>query len=43
VRAGRTLSVCHADVFSTDGSEERHVAMMTATMMRVARTTAAGS
>lgn len=34
VRAGRTLSVCEADVFG--GSEgERHVAIMVATMMRI--------
>lgn len=42
VRRGRTLSVCQADVFSLAGADERHVAMMTATMIRVGRTSGSG-
>ncbi len=35
VRAGRTLTVCRADVFGLDGDDDRHVATMLATMMAV--------
>jgi uncharacterized protein (TIGR00369 family) len=35
VRAGRTLSICQAEVAATSGSEERPVAIMTATIMNV--------
>ena len=35
VRPGRTLFVCEADIFAQDGTEERHVAWMTTTMMAV--------
>jgi uncharacterized protein (TIGR00369 family) len=34
-RAGRTLSVCEGSVIAIDGSEEREVAIMTATMIRL--------
>jgi uncharacterized protein (TIGR00369 family) len=36
VRAGRTVTVCQADVFAFTGGESRQVAMLTGTMMRVA-------
>jgi uncharacterized protein (TIGR00369 family) len=36
-RAGRTLSVCQAELFAQRGSEEKLVALMQATMMAVAR------
>jgi len=40
VRSGRTLTVCEADVFAGSGGEggeaERHVAIMMATMIRIA-------
>jgi uncharacterized protein (TIGR00369 family) len=35
VRAGRKLTVCLADVFAQDDSGERHVAIMTASLMAV--------
>jgi uncharacterized protein (TIGR00369 family) len=35
VRAGRTVTVCSADIFSITGDESLQVAMMTGTMMRV--------
>jgi len=35
VRSGRTLSVCHAEVHSVSGSDERLVAVMIATIMNV--------
>ena len=35
VRAGRTLSICQADVAAVSGNEERAVAIMTATIMNV--------
>lgn len=35
VRAGRTLSICQADVAAVTGNEERTVAIMTATIMNV--------
>lgn len=35
VRAGRTITVCHADGVMMDGGREVHVATMTATMMTV--------
>lgn len=35
LRAGRTLSVCQADVFTRTGAEERHVATMICTIMRI--------
>lgn len=35
VRAGRTLTVCQAEVFSGDAGEERLVAMMVGTMIAV--------
>ncbi|HEX8672825.1 MAG TPA: PaaI family thioesterase [Longimicrobium sp.] len=35
VRAGRTITVCHADGVMVDGGREVHVATMTATMMTV--------
>ena len=34
-RAGRTLTVCEGTVRAIDGSEEREVAIMTATMIRL--------
>jgi uncharacterized protein (TIGR00369 family) len=34
-RAGRTLTVCEGTVKAIDGSEEREVAIMTATMIRL--------
>jgi len=34
-RAGRTLSVCEGTVKAVDGTEEREVAIMTATMIRL--------
>jgi uncharacterized protein (TIGR00369 family) len=34
-RAGRTLTVCEGSVRAIDGLEEREVAMMTATMIRL--------
>jgi uncharacterized protein (TIGR00369 family) len=34
-RAGRTLSVCEGTVTAVDGMEEREVAVMTATMIRL--------
>jgi uncharacterized protein (TIGR00369 family) len=34
-RAGRTLSVCEGSVMAISGSEEREVAIMTATMIRL--------
>lgn len=34
-RAGRTLSVCEGTVKAVEGSEEREVAIMTATMIRL--------
>jgi uncharacterized protein (TIGR00369 family) len=34
-RAGRTLTVCEGTVRAIDGSEEREVAIMTATMVRL--------
>jgi uncharacterized protein (TIGR00369 family) len=37
VRAGRTLTVVHADGFMRDGAREVHVATFTGTMMTVAR------
>jgi uncharacterized protein (TIGR00369 family) len=37
VRAGRTITVCQADVYALRSTSERHVATMTATMMRVIR------
>jgi uncharacterized protein (TIGR00369 family) len=36
VRAGRTVTVCQADVFAITGDESRQVAMLTGTMMRIA-------
>lgn len=33
IRAGRTLSVCRADVFALSGEDERHVAAMQATII----------
>ncbi len=36
VRAGRTVTVCQADIFAITGDESRQVAMLTGTMMRVA-------
>lgn len=36
VRAGRTLLVCLADVYAHTGDSEKHVALMTASMMAVA-------
>ena len=36
VRAGRTLTVCHGEVVARTGAGERAVAVMQATMMRVA-------
>ena len=35
IRAGRTLSVCQADVFGVTGAQEKLVAVMTATIMNV--------
>lgn len=35
VKPGRTLSVCHADVFASEGGEEVHVATALLTMMQV--------
>ena len=35
VRAGRKLIVCLADVFAHDGANEKHIALMTASMMVV--------
>jgi acyl-coenzyme A thioesterase PaaI-like protein len=35
VKAGRTLTVAQTDVFTVTGSEERLVALLTATMMSV--------
>ena len=35
VRAGRTLSICQAEVAAVNGNEERAVAIMTATIMNV--------
>jgi uncharacterized protein (TIGR00369 family) len=35
VRAGRTVTVCSADIFAVTGDESRQVAMLTGTMMRV--------
>jgi uncharacterized protein (TIGR00369 family) len=35
VRAGRTVTVCSADIFSITGDESLQVAMLTGTMMRV--------
>lgn len=35
VRAGRTISTCQADGYMVKGGEERHVAMMTGTMMTI--------
>jgi uncharacterized protein (TIGR00369 family) len=35
VRAGRTITVCHADAVMAAGGREVHVATMTATMMTV--------
>lgn len=35
LRTGRTLTVVQGDVFASDASNERHVATMLATMMRV--------
>ncbi|CAN5699462.1 PaaI family thioesterase [soil metagenome] len=37
IRAGKTLTVCQGDVYASSAAGERHVAMMVATMMRVAR------
>jgi uncharacterized protein (TIGR00369 family) len=37
VRAGRTITVCQADVYALGDSSERHVATMTGTMIRVDR------
>ncbi len=34
-RAGRTLTVCEGTVKAVDGAEEREVAIMTATMIRL--------
>ena len=34
-RAGRTLTVCEAEVFATNGDEEKPVAAMLATMMTI--------
>jgi acyl-coenzyme A thioesterase PaaI-like protein len=34
-RSGRTITVCHADVFAIDAGTEKLVATMTATMMAV--------
>jgi uncharacterized protein (TIGR00369 family) len=34
-RAGRTLSVCEGSVTAINGAEEREVAIMTATMIRL--------
>jgi uncharacterized protein (TIGR00369 family) len=34
-RAGRTLSVCDGSVMARTGSDEREIAMMTATMIRI--------
>lgn len=36
VRAGRTITVCSGDVWAITGSARTHVAMLQATMMRVA-------
>ncbi len=35
VRAGRTLTVCSAEVFAISGAEEKAVAVMQATMMAI--------
>lgn len=35
VRAGRTITVCAADVFGITGDQEKHVATMLATMITV--------
>ena len=35
VRAGRTITVCAADVFGLSGDEEKHVATMLATIITV--------
>ena len=35
IRAGRTLTVCRADVFGLDADGERHLATMLVTMMAV--------
>ena len=35
VRAGRKLIVCLADVFAYEGANEKHIALMTASMMVV--------
>jgi uncharacterized protein (TIGR00369 family) len=33
VKAGRTLVIAQADIFARDGNRERHIALLTATMM----------
>lgn len=35
VRAGRTITVCQAEVSAVTGEDERQVALMTATMMTI--------
>jgi uncharacterized protein (TIGR00369 family) len=35
IRAGRTISTCQADGYMVKGGEEKHVAMMTGTMMSI--------
>lgn len=37
IKSGRTLSVCHGDVFVVSGGEEKLVATILATMMRLAK------